>query len=160
VFAPENGYVVDTSAWIHLAKVYPIDVFGSLWDRIELLIGVQGRMRSPGQVLDELRVGADALSTWANQREATLIVPESPEIIQLATEILTRCPTLVDSNSSLPEADPFVIALAEKNRWTVVTMEKLTQPGAKREQIPNVCLKRKIPCMDILGLFRAESWKV
>lgn len=160
MFAPSDGYVVDTCAWIHLSKVYPIDVFGSLWDRVEKMIGGQGRIRSPGQVLDELKVGADALFTWASKHESTLIVPEDPELIRLVREILTECPKLVDAYSTIPEADPFVIALAEKNQWTVVTMEKLSQPGAKKEHIPNVCGKRKVPCADLLGLFRAESWKV
>ncbi|MCI4317433.1 MAG: DUF4411 family protein [Thermoplasmata archaeon] len=160
MFAPADGYSVDTSAWIYLSKVYPVDVFGSLWDRLEKLIGGQGRIRSPGQVLEELRVGADALYLWAKKRESTLIVPEDPDTLRLSTQILAACPLLVDANSTIPEADPFVIALAEKNHWTVVTMEKFSQPGSKKEHIPNVCAKRKVPCADLLGLFRAESWKV
>lgn len=160
MFAPTNGYSVDTSAWIHLSKTYPADVFGSLWNRIEALVGAEGRVRSPGQVLDELRVGSDALTAWADKHASTLFVEEQADIIRISIEIVRAFPRLVDLLSSIPEADPFVIALAEYYHWTVVTMERPSRPSEKRVHIPDVCKQRNVACVDLIGMFRAESWKV
>lgn len=159
-FAPPNGYVVDTSAFIHMGQSYPRDVFPTLWIKMEGLIGRDGRVRSPDQVREELNAGADWLSGWAGSKRSTLFVPEDGELIRKATMILRDFPRLVDPYSSIPEADPFVVALAEQYEWTVVTMERLSRRGETKQRIPDVCARRKIACCDLLGLFRREGWKV
>lgn len=159
-FAPSQGYVVDSSSLIQFAEVYPTEVFPSLWQRFEETIGRQGRIRSPTHVLDELNVVTDELAVWASKRSSTLFIPEDGDLIDRARVILAAHPRLVDPSSTIPEADPFVIALADRLHWTVVTQEHTSQPGQKKEKIPNVCLSAKIPCLDLLGLFKQEGWKV
>jgi hypothetical protein len=159
-FAPQDGYIVDTSAFIHMGQSYPQDVFPTLWNRLEELIGRDGRVRSPEQVQEELNVGADALARWADSKRSTLFVPEDGGLLEKATGILRDFPRLVDPESSIPEADPFVIALAEQYGWTVVTMERKSKVNETKQRIPDVCVGRKIGCCDLLGLFRREGWKV
>jgi hypothetical protein len=159
-FAPEDGYIVDTSAFIHMGQSYPEDVFPTLWAKLEELIGRDGRVRSPEQVHDELKAGADSIARWADSKHSTLFVPEDGGLLERVREILRDFPRLVDSDSSIPEADPFVIALAEQYGWMVVTMERRSKPDEKRQRIPDVCAGRKVGCCDLLALFRREGWKV
>lgn len=159
-FAPDDGYSIDTSAFIHLSQLYPKDVFPSLWGKFETLIGRDGRVRAPEQVYEELSVGSDALARWADSKRSTLFVPEDPDLLRTVTEILREFPRLADPDSSIPEADPFVIALAEKYKWTVVTMERGSKPNETKQRIPDACIKRGVACCDLLAMFRREGWSV
>ncbi len=53
-------------------------------------------------------------------------------------------------------ADPFVIAKAATDGFTVVTMEKLKPNAAK---IPNICKHFNVPCMTLEEFMAAEGWQ-
>lgn len=53
-------------------------------------------------------------------------------------------------------ADPFVIAKAAVNGFTVVTMEQLRDNAVK---IPNICNHFAIPWMSLEDFMEAESWE-
>jgi hypothetical protein len=52
-------------------------------------------------------------------------------------------------------ADPFVIAKAGTDGFTVVTMEKLKPGGAK---IPNICKHFNVSCITLEDFMAAEGW--
>ncbi len=53
-------------------------------------------------------------------------------------------------------ADPFVIAKAAVNGFSVVTMEHLRENAAK---IPNICNHFDIPWMSLEEFMEAEGWQ-
>ena len=148
------GYVIDTSALIDL-KPYPHDIFKSLWQNIEALIG-EGNLIAPSEVLVELQRQRDDLLSWA--RKKMRFVDLEPEQVALLAEIERDFPDLVDKEKSTPEADPFVIALARAKGWKVVTQEKLAKPGARRK-MPDVCVHYKVKVLSLFEFFREKKWE-
>jgi hypothetical protein len=68
--------------------------------------------------------------------------------------------------SELPQADPFLIALAQvgnesqtqalfKTKHVVVTQEGKIKPN----KIPQVCARAGIECIRLLDLFERERWE-
>ncbi|MGA4578056.1 DUF4411 family protein [Limisphaera sp. VF-2] len=154
-------YSVDTSALMDWqARFYPTDVFVRLKERMEALIAA-GKMRAPAIVREELNaVGPPALITWAKQ-QTRLFVPMAESLQAEARAIQDRYPELADAGSPHESYDPWVIALAKLNKWTVVSQE--TSANEKRRPartyyIPDVCRDLGIPCINLLGLMRKERW--
>lgn len=56
-------------------------------------------------------------------------------------------------------ADPWVIALAMVNGWTVVTEEKATRK-ADKPNIPDVCAGLGVKVMSGADLIEAEGWVI
>ena len=56
-------YFVDTNEWINLSRLYPKDVFSSLWNNVENLISEE-RILSPKEVQDEIKRGHDEPVQW------------------------------------------------------------------------------------------------
>ncbi|MDW8347927.1 MAG: DUF4411 family protein, partial [Bacteroidia bacterium] len=116
---------------------------------------------APEIVRDELdAVGTPALKSWA-KNQSGLFVPLEPQLQAEANAIQERYPELVDVKSGYESADPWVIALAKLNGWTVVSQE--TSANEKRKPpksyyIPDVCRDLGVPCINLLGLMRKEGW--
>jgi hypothetical protein len=81
---------------------------------------------------------------------------------------LSLFPDLIDPAKEIPDADPFVVALAIientrrqdtlfKGQCVVVTQEKPSRSA--RPKIPEVCQHYGIECIGVAGLFRKEGWK-
>jgi hypothetical protein len=150
-----TSYSIDTSAildgWV---RHYPIDTFPALWDRLDQLIDA-GRLCTSDEVLRELEMKDDDALAWAKARPSLFVALDEP--VQVATtEILALFPKLVDTMKGRNRADPFVIAVAKLKGLTVVTGEKGGQ--ASRPRIPFVCEHLAVPCLDLIGLIRAERW--
>jgi hypothetical protein len=142
------------------ARFYPTDVFVGLQKRIEELIA-GGKLRAPQIVREELEaVGTPDLKRWARS-QGGLFVPLEPELQNEAAAIQARYPELVDARSGHESADPWVIALAKLQGWTVVSQE--TSANEKRKPpksyyIPDVCRDLGLSCINLLGLMRREGW--
>ncbi len=154
-------YSLDTSTLMDWqARFYPPDVFVGLRTRIEALIAV-GRLQAPQLAAEELdAIGTPALKSWA-KGQSGLFVPLEPAMQLEAAEIQARYPELADVRSGHESADPWVIALARLRGWTVVSQE--TSVNEKRKPpksyyIPDVCRELGVPCINLLGLMRKESW--
>ncbi|MFH1219109.1 MAG: DUF4411 family protein [Candidatus Eisenbacteria bacterium] len=150
-------YCIDTSAildgWV---RYYPPDVFPAFWDRIETMIR-GGTLISSEEVLDELGRKDDEVHKWAKTRYRIFVPLDDPT--QGATsEVLAAFPELVKAIKDRSRADPFVIALARVLRATVVTGEK-NEGTPSRPRIPLVCQHFSVPCMNLIGMMRAEGWK-
>jgi hypothetical protein len=158
------SYCMDASAFIDLRVRYPKDVFPGVWNRVSDL-AKERRLISPAAVQRELKGKADEILQWAKMRRRVFQRLDGVQQ-RIVREILLRFPNLVDPNKPVPDADPFVIALAlAKNRqagllpaaWIVVTQEKMSASG--RPRIPNVCAAFSVRCIDMLEMFRLEKWR-
>ena len=154
---PRKIYCIDTSAILEVwTRWYPIEVFGSLYQKLDELINA-GRLIAPAEVLHELLRQSDAVSQWATSRRK--MFHDLSEDLQNATkEVLRKCSAMVNPNKMKTEADPFVVALARMKGGVVVTQE--TPSGnPERLMIPDACQLLKISCISIIGLMRKENWK-
>lgn len=152
-------YCIDTSALIHgWRRDYPPDVFKSLWEQLDQLIR-QCKLFSSIEVLLELERGGDDIYNWAKKRKHIFLEADE-EVQKVLAAIVDKFPLFVPQDSSDGIwADPYVIAIAASNKWTVVTGEKAVGPGAKRLKIPNVCQAIGVECIDFLKLIRKEGWR-
>lgn len=149
-------YSIDTSAildaWI---RWYPPDLFPRLWENIELLIK-EKRLIASEEVLVELEKKDDDVFKWAKKQD--MFYPLSTEIQIKVSEILSKFPRLIDSRKDRSQADPFVIALAIKEKCLVITGEK-NQGTADKPRIPIVCQFFGIKPINIVQLIRSEGWR-
>ncbi len=115
-----------------------------------------GRLCTSDEVLRELEAKDDEALKWAKARPGLFVALD--DAVQAATtEILDLFPKMVDTMRGRNRADPFVVAVAKIRKSTVVTAEK----GAgtpDRPRIPFVCDHFNVPCINLLGLIRAEGW--
>jgi predicted nucleic acid-binding protein len=150
-------FCVDTSAWLDgWVRDYPQDVFPSLWEKLSECVG-SGTLRCSEEVYVEIEKKEDGLHDWLKARK-DVIVPIDEEIQRIVLELLARHPRLVDTHRSRSQADPFVIATAERLQAVVVTGEK---PRGKLDipKIPDVCQDRGIRCIGFLEMLRELGWK-
>lgn len=157
-----NQYIIDSSSLIELNKHNPIDVFPTVWQRLESLISME-LLIAPKEVLYEIRNGDDQLAEWAKEQSGLFKDP-TPKQIEIVRDILKQYPSMVKEDRKY-DADSWVIALAiEMNSQqtltpitrVVVTEEKLR---GNKIRIPLVCQKYNIETIDILDMFRIEGWK-
>ncbi len=149
------GHVIDTSALIDLHRVhYAPDVFKSLWTRLAELAD-RRLLIAPRQVYTEIKQRDDELLQWAKQHKHMFCDPDG-EQQTIVREIAAKHQALVDHTKTTEDADPFVIALAEAGKHTVVCSEKGGMQG--RVRIPDVCKARNVRCVDSLGMFRDLKW--
>ena len=152
-------YILDTSVWIHVGRNHPPDIFATLWGHIEDAIA-RGEIRSPDEVLRELEEGHDTLAP-ALAGKVGLFVPLDAGLQAAATEVLARCPQLVDPDSTRNRADPFVVALARQLQGTVVTQERPRRGATGRPKIPDACVIMAMnPSMDWFDFLRRAGWRL
>lgn len=114
----------------------------------------QGRLVAPREVLRELEQVDDELLRWASECKA-MFHPLDQHQLDVVRAIETAFPDLVDPNKTIPDADPFVVALATSMAATVITSES----ARGRQKIPNVCSRYDVVCVDLVGLFKKEAWQ-
>jgi hypothetical protein len=157
-------YCIDTSSLMDLDRTYPRVRFQRVWQNIELLID-NDLLIAPREVFYELKQGDDALFRWAKTKR-NMFKPLESEQAKAASHILSQCPALIDPMKATPQADPFLIALAQVRGITGVgSLFKLTHVVVTQEgrnhpnKIPQVCKRLGIECLNLLGLFESEKWQ-
>jgi hypothetical protein len=158
-------YIIDTSSLIGLYNWRPPGKHRSVWERLDQLIDGD-RLVSPQEVYEELREGKDAVARWAGRRKKSghLFTRTTQQHIGIAKQIIHRFPDFVERDRPIPQADPFVMALAVfeskktlGQRCIVVAEEKYTPTG--RPRIPHVCEAYKLPYMSIHQVYVTEGWQ-
>jgi predicted nucleic acid-binding protein len=157
-----NKYVVDTDVLITLMKHYPPNkpAFKAIWDEIENLIK-QKNIFSTSVVYDEIMKYEgkdDRLRKWAKAHKKRFFIPTNSEIFQLAKDITKVFPDLSDKKklqTGEPDADPFIIALAQSEGAAIVTQEKKDNPN----KIPTVADHYNIKSIDIFEFFAERGLK-
>ena len=145
-------YCVDTSGWLDgWQRHYPIDVFPSLWTKLDGLVA-SGEIISSEEVYLEIKRKSDDLYEWIQARKQ-MLVPLDEAIQTRAIEILGEFPRLVDTLRGRSKADPFVIATAVERNSIIVTGEILTGNLVK-PRIPDVCQAKGIRYLNFLQMIR------
>lgn len=153
------SWCFDTSAFIEpWVRLYPPDIFGSVWDKLEEL-AEEKEIVAPSDVLLELEKQKDDLHAWAKARP-DLFEPPDREVMETFTEIVNDHPDFMKVNSTKSGADPFVVALAEVKELTVVTYETMAKQNAA-PKIPNVCAARGVgDVASLVDVLRAGGFKL
>lgn len=114
------------------------------------------RIRSPDEVLRELRRQEDELSKWATERKH-LFCPVTDEL-WIATQEVMNVPEFARiQERGHNGADPWVIGLARLDGLTVVTEE--IRHG-KKIRIPAICEHFGIRCLRLMDLLRETGFKL
>jgi hypothetical protein len=163
-------YCIDTSALIDLDRLYPKEVFPSLWEEYFVDITAEGRLISPHEVREELERKDDELWNWIKVNCKNLFIQDNQSVIDRVAELLIKFTGWV--NLEFPQknmADPFVVALAleahnifqdvNKKETMVITHEEFTGNIAKRK-LPDICKNLGIKPCRLVDLFKNEKWKI
>ncbi|MBE0433781.1 DUF4411 family protein [candidate division WOR-3 bacterium] len=135
--------------------------FKAIWDEIEELIK-QKNMFSTSVVYAEIMryVGKDdRLKKWAKANKKRFFIPTNPEIFQLAKDIIKIFPDLPNKKklqTGEPDADPFLIALAQSEGASIITQEK---DDPDKTNIPKVAHHYKIKRIDLFEFFKEHGLK-
>lgn len=152
------AYILDTSIWIHLVKNHPPDIFVNFWRQLDASI-TAGDVRSPEEVLHELERGTDDVSQILRRR-SVLFVPLEARLQAEVRTVMEACPGLADPDAERNRADPFVVALAQLRRGTVVTMERPRRAPTAPPKIPDACVQLGVPWRDWFGFLRLIGWQL
>lgn len=148
-------YCIDTSALIAAwYERYKPNRFPKLWDQLDKLIK-EGRLVSSSLVLRECsKQRSEELHEWLQPRTSMFQMPD--EIVQAQVEHIVNTYTgLVTAGKEKFQADPFVIALAKVNGYTVITEETGLTSLSK---IPGVCNAMNVECINLMQLIDQEDW--
>lgn len=149
-------YCIDASTILHMQWFYPPDVFGQLWAKFEE-DAVKGLLITSEVVVDELGKKGDHASTFVKGIKDFGCKMDDGTLAQ-ASAVLAKVPHIIDAQNTNPQADPYLIGLSIVRNAILVTQEK-SAPNAKKAKIPDVCAQFNVPCITLLDLVRARSWK-
>lgn len=152
-------YCLDSSAWLDgWARDYPPEVFPSLWEKLAESINADV-LKCSEEVYVELERKDDGLHDWLKAHKK-VVVPIDEDIQRIVGQLLAEHPRLVDTHRNRSQADPFVIATAEKlgSHAVVVTGEK-ARGKLDIPKIPDVCEARGLGCITFLEMLKKLGWK-
>jgi hypothetical protein len=151
-------WVIDTSALIDIRNL-PRDRRPALNQAMTNLV-ISGRLRSPKQVVDELKRVSDATLEWALSVE-TKAVEDSPTLDEVKAT-LALVPDVLDpeKDSGADEADPYVLAMALKLKEAGVDARVVTQETKDRPTKTSLNTAAGIvgvPSVPLAGFLRVEG---
>lgn len=151
------SYTLDSNILINMERLYPRDIFPSLWASLEALVG-QGGACICEAVLRELERGGDDLHTWAKGMAGFLCSTHQSEVLTVAA-ITQAHPGWVSGTQN--DADPWVIAHGLQEQRVVVTEEGLKGPNTsdRNQKIPNIAMEHGVPTMKFFGFVKAQGWR-
>jgi Domain of unknown function (DUF4411) len=138
-------YEIDTSAWLNIDSRPDCE---DVWRIIVALIE-RGRIVACAQVIDELRnnsIYASRLQRYEVALRAGDEKSDDPEYLQHVGKITHAYPSMSRATGRRTPADPYVIALAEREHYVVVADESMKRPNRK---IPGVCQQRGVRCITL-----------
>jgi Domain of unknown function (DUF4411) len=149
-------YSVDTSAFLDAwVRYYPLDVFPGMWQQMDRA-AKNGTLLASDEVLRELEKKDDGAHEWVKTRPEMLVKLDM-EIEVHVSDIMRRYPRLVDTKKGRSVGDPFVIAVAQARKLTVITGENATGK-VEVPRTPDVCADLGIRWVRIIDFFREQKW--
>ena len=119
-----------------------------------------------GEVVEQrIRTEAERFAAVLGARPRARILIEAStdsddgEIQGVVAEILAAHQRLVDERRNRSKGDPFVIALATRKGFAVVTGEKASG-NLQKPKISDVCGALNVKCIGLLDLFREQGWQI
>jgi hypothetical protein len=149
-------HCIDTSALISMWREhYRPKNFPSVWRLMEQHID-RGELVAPREVYEELAQGNDDLLEFVKRKQNKLFKELDEEQSRFVFEVKAKFPKLSDYNKAVPDADPFVVALAMQKGWKVVTSESDKSPY----KIPAACRFYRIPCLSPADFIQENRWEI
>ena len=146
----ERIYCLDTSALLFMADTYSADMFPEVWEHLTELAHGEVVM-APREVHRELQRKEDnGALTWAKANRK-LFRPLDAGQSSVAGAIVSspRFQGLIDLDAELPDADPFVVALAVTHRTellaTALPAVVGVNPARVRVSLEEVCEEESYP---------------
>jgi hypothetical protein len=139
-------YEIDTSSWL---KIDTCPDKGEVWALIIATIE-QGRIVACAQVLAEMRESPMYLLRLKQYEEALQAGDrnsDDPAYLQHVGKITYDHPGMCRATGFRTHADPYVVALAELEKYVVVADETCTKRPNRK--IPGVCQQRGIRCITL-----------
>lgn len=165
----QNIYCVDTSALITMQRYYPIRMLPDLWKHLEQLF-LGGRIVSHDFVYDEIVPAdkktpkddlADLISKYKNNFKSI-----TKRQAQLALEIVTIFPHLIDPRSKKDQADPWIVAMVVEMMEEANMFEQdsdfvivSTESEKSSNKIPAVCKHYRVRHMNLFEFFEDNDWQ-
>jgi len=166
-------YLIDTSSLVELdnkhlvlpgqpARLPSFSVLEQalIWDGLENL-AKNGRGKLIRQVKAELeRWNPDALNRlkiYPGHRAPN----RTPDLVGIYQNVMSQFPRLIERYPKYDPADPWIIAMARKYGYAVVTEETPAAEKAKsprKTPIPDVCQALGMTCLNLRGLAELEEW--
>lgn len=151
------SFTLDTNILIRMTQQYPREIFPSVWEALEELIGARDACICD-EVHEETKRGGDGLYDWASELDG-FVCPIRLADMQLAAEISDRYPEWV--RETMNAADPFLVAHAKVDGLTIVSDEREAGPNVtpKNQKVPNVAKTYRVPCIKFFDLARELEWR-
>lgn len=160
-----SKFILDSNFFIQAHRsIYPLDVVQSFWLKVKNL-SQNGTIVSIDKVRKEIfdkSSHEDELRQWC-----TLNLPS--DFFMNTDSVLNNYILIVNWTNSMSHhytsnaiqefleadlADPWLIAFAMSNNWTIVTYEK-SEPGRKNKiKIPEVCNQFNVKYINTIGMLR------
>jgi hypothetical protein len=148
-------YLFDTSAWLDIEAHIKCE---AIWDAIRRLAD-DGRAVTCAQVVAEIR-DDPIYEARIKPLEKVLLTGDGngsdPVYLQHVGKITHDFPGMCKARGWKTPADPYVVALAQMENYTVVADENMRR---KNRKIPGVCLQLRIRCLTLAKFIIAEVKK-
>lgn len=145
-----DEYAIDTSALVRLEERKDSS---AIWPRFFQLIDDE-RVKTVRFVTDELLRHSASAANRLRPYHTKFIFPELDALVSAATRLINLYPKMSRPRSERTVADPWVIALAQVDKMSVVTCEL---SNAKANHIPDVCQSEGVKCLDLQGFLKIEK---
>ena len=148
-------YCIDSDSLIEL-KRYPIDVFPSVWQKIEAM-AKSSDLISHFEVHNEITSGKDEIADWGKSHRKIFKDVDGCQLneIKNVEAKYDADAWAKEINKTGPWADPWLIALAICEQTMVVTEE-----SNKPNKIPFVADLLGVKCLKLIDFFRTIGIKL
>ncbi|WP_321827812.1 DUF4411 family protein [Maribacter dokdonensis] len=160
-----NKYILDSNFFIQAHRsIYPLDVVQSFWLKIKSL-SQAGIITSIDKVKKEIFDNSsheDELKLWCDSNLSNEFFINTDTVLENYISIVNWTNSMSHhyTSNAIKEfletdlADPWLIAFAMSNNWTIVTYEKSQPERKNRIKIPEVCNHFNIRYINTIQMFR------
>jgi len=153
------AYLLDANVFIQAKNLhYGLDFCPAFWDWI-LAGNKVKKVYSIEKVGDEIRVGDDDLSEWADEHKDKLFLKPDQTMLRVVERVSTWATSQKYESAAvstfLQLADYYLVAYALAHGHIIVTHE-IAANSPKKIKIPNACIGLGIKCMSPFEMLRHE----
>lgn len=151
-----NKYITDTDVLIGFYDSLPMDIYKTQWNKIGDYIQ-NGQLLICEAVFNEIKKAED-FKLWLTNYKGFLLKCYTEEVLVEAKVIINKYRKLIDINNQSDQSDPYIIALAKINDYTVLSNERYSE-GGNKTKIPFVCKEMGIKCINTHDFYKQETWQ-
>lgn len=154
------AYLLDANVFIEAKRrYYGMDFCPGFWEWLRAENKV-GKIFSIEKIWDELKIGGDELSTWADEAGESFFLPPDEKMLTA----LAATSEWVQAQHYRPEAvrafledpDYYLTSYALAHNHIVITHE-VPSDGVRQVKIPNVCIGLKVKHKTPFEMLRLEK---